>query len=74
MGNQAIKNDFRKVLDPDFEDTQLDPYMSKLFTFQDIDSLNYSNISSNIVDISDHYLNKQFPTTTRIEAWELTGD
>ena len=67
MGNQALNHDLRNVQDLDFDPKKLDPFLSKLWTFEELDSIRYKHIGSGIVSIDDDTLEKQFPTQCTIE-------
>jgi hypothetical protein len=62
MGNQALNNDLRKVTDKDFDDKKLESYLTKLWTFEELESIQIKRINSDIMQVSDQRLEKQFPT------------
>ena len=56
MGNQALNSDLKQVQHLDFDPKKLDPLLSKLFTFEGLDSIKYRQIDGNIVSVSDSTL------------------
>lgn len=56
MGNQALNNDLKRVMEKDFDDKKLEQYLTKLWTFEDLESMRYKQISSEIVNVSDQLL------------------
>lgn len=56
MGNQALNSDLKNVQSLDFDPKKLDPYLSKLFTFEELDSIKYKQIDSSIASIGDSTL------------------
>ena len=69
MGNQAINHDLRNVVERDFDDKLLDPYLGKLWTFEDLDKFKYHRINWDILSTGDKILEKQFPTQCKIEEY-----
>lgn len=56
MGNQALNSDLKNVQSLDFDPKKLDPFLSKLFTFEELDSIKYKQIDSSIVSVGDSTL------------------
>ena len=38
MGNQLIKNELKQVMDPEFNDAELEPYAARLWSFDELES------------------------------------
>ena len=75
MGNLTIKDDLRRVQDKDYDDSLIDQYAAKLWTFEEQDSLRYHQLctlTQGNGNASHGTGEAFFPTQCGIEApdWE----
>ena len=54
MGNEQIKQELRKCRDLDFNNKELDPYLAKLWTFEDQETFTYKSLFPELGDIQDY--------------------
>ena len=67
MGNEQIKQELQKVTTADFAVRNLDPFVAKLWTFENQDDFSYNSFLLKIAEISKQDCKEQFLTRCLID-------